>query len=408
MRLPDRPLPEQTILIHVGFHKTGTTALQSAFAAARPRLVESGVLYPGKRSSHHRAAMAATERTWGWGAQGGKAPRQGEWESLVRASTEHEGRVFISSEAFSLANAAAVDRVIERLGADRLHIVMTLRPISRLLPSSYQQYLKFGLTMRYEDWLEQAFTHRPKCPPSPNFWRRNDHVGVAKRWAERLGPDRVSLVVLDESDRGYLFRTFERLLDLPEDMLVPDRAVAKSNRSMSGPEAEMLRRINESGSDLWDWPHYEKLVRRGAVLRMVESRRPAADEPALGTPEWAVHAAQEVGRETIAGFESIGVNVYGDLATLADPIPAGQPPTDDIEIPVTAASQAVLGAISNAMSGLPIRPEDEDSVDRLDLPVVRTLTTRETATLLNRRLREAVRWRVQRARRALRPRRRKG
>ena len=54
------PLPADAILLHLGFHKTGTTALQSAFAASRPQLLEHGVLYPGRRRSHHPAAMAMT------------------------------------------------------------------------------------------------------------------------------------------------------------------------------------------------------------------------------------------------------------------------------------------------------------------------------------------------------------
>jgi hypothetical protein len=51
------PLPEGAVLVHVGFHKTGTTALQSAFASTRPELLAAGVLYPGELRSHHRAAL---------------------------------------------------------------------------------------------------------------------------------------------------------------------------------------------------------------------------------------------------------------------------------------------------------------------------------------------------------------
>lgn len=188
MHPPVPPLPERSILLHVGFHKTGTTALQSAFADIRPALSEQGVLYPGSRSAHHRATGAATGRRWGWSGEGSRRPSARYWEDLVRDATAHPGRVAISSEAFALADGATMDQIVARLGADRLQVVMRLRPIARLLPSSWQQYLKYGLKARYEDWLEQAFADPPKCPPSPNFWRRNDHVGIAERWARRLGP----------------------------------------------------------------------------------------------------------------------------------------------------------------------------------------------------------------------------
>jgi hypothetical protein len=112
MQTPTRiqPLPENTILLHVGFHKTGTTALQSAFAAARPGLSASGVRYPGPFTSHHRAAMAVTGRRWGWTGQGGRRAPTRYWNDLVRAGREHRGRLVISSEALSLADDAARPR----------------------------------------------------------------------------------------------------------------------------------------------------------------------------------------------------------------------------------------------------------------------------------------------------------
>ena len=57
-------LPPDAVLLHVGVHKTGTTAIQAALADARPELRRAGVLYPGKRKAQHRSAMAVTQRTW--------------------------------------------------------------------------------------------------------------------------------------------------------------------------------------------------------------------------------------------------------------------------------------------------------------------------------------------------------
>ena len=58
-RLPHTdPLPADAIALHIGIHKTGTTALQAALADARPELAAHGVLYPGRRTAQHGAAMA--------------------------------------------------------------------------------------------------------------------------------------------------------------------------------------------------------------------------------------------------------------------------------------------------------------------------------------------------------------
>ncbi len=401
MSVPVEPLPGGAILLHVGFHKTGTTALQSAFASTRAQLREAGVLYPGNRRSHHRAAMAVTERTWGWGTKGAHAPRAGYWESVVTASRKHDGRVMVSSEALSLAGDTHLDRIVDELGADRLHVVTTLRPFTRLLVSSYQQYLKFGVALTFAQWLEDAFANPPACRATPNFWLRNDHAGVMERWAERLGRERVRLVVLDESDRDGLFRTFEALLGLPEGLLVPDPGIGASNRSMTAAEAEMLRLVNAGGGDEWDWPAYEAGVRRGAALRMVESRRPAGDEASLATPEWAVHAGQAFGQETADRVAALGITVHGELSRLADPIPAGDPPTD-LQLPVEAAAAAVLGGVLGMMAARPSPADLDEAVelatDRASRQAIEGLTTRDTAQLLRTRLGQARRRRMARAR----------
>jgi hypothetical protein len=357
MSAPAQAVPDGTILVHAGFHKTGTTALQSALDDARIALLQADVCYPGELRSHHRAAMALTGRTWGWRGQGGRPPREAYWTQLRKEAVAHRGRVIISTESLSLADDAAIDRLIAELGAGRVHAVFTLRPFAKLLASSYQQYLKYGLDWTYPDWLEAVFRNPPKCKPSPNFWRRNDHAGVIGRWAERLGPDRVTLVVLDDRDRGALFGTFEGLLGLPAGTLVADPAAAGSNRSMTAAEAEMLRLVNAGGAREWRWAEYQDGVRRGAVLRMVEARRPGPDEPMLATPQWAVERAQAFGRETAGRVRELGVRVLGDLDQLGDPIPAGKPARTGLMLPVEAAAEAVLGGILGSLADRPSRDE---------------------------------------------------
>ena len=57
-RLAELVLPEGTILLHVGPHKTGTTAIQFAAAERRGQLAASGITYPGTMTHHSTAAMA--------------------------------------------------------------------------------------------------------------------------------------------------------------------------------------------------------------------------------------------------------------------------------------------------------------------------------------------------------------
>ena len=63
-------LPPQAVLLHIGPHKTGTTAVQSALASARPRLKTAGVLYPGR--ADHPAVQEAFNRVAGIVLESGK------------------------------------------------------------------------------------------------------------------------------------------------------------------------------------------------------------------------------------------------------------------------------------------------------------------------------------------------
>ena len=83
--LPDAPaLPANGVLLHVGVHKTGTTAIQAALADARADLKAAGVSYPGRLQAQHRAALAVLQRPWGWNTRGGAVLDRSHFDKLAR------------------------------------------------------------------------------------------------------------------------------------------------------------------------------------------------------------------------------------------------------------------------------------------------------------------------------------
>jgi len=137
--LPTAPLlPVDGLLLHVGVHKTGTTSLQAALADARPELARYGVTYPGNREAHHPAALAVLDRTWGWKDKGGKPTPRGRFEKLQSQVNDASGRIVVSSEFFCEAQVEAASKAIADLGGDRVQVVITLRNLGRLLPSSWR------------------------------------------------------------------------------------------------------------------------------------------------------------------------------------------------------------------------------------------------------------------------------
>jgi hypothetical protein len=338
---PDLLLPDGTCLLHIGPHKTGSTAVQSAFHSARTRLAEQGVVYPGRGRQPLLAVLSVTGQP---GLLGEVKPKMVHWDKLVRGIRTAEGqRVFLSSEFFAEAKDPAVERVIGDLGGPRVHVVVTLRPLHQILPSQWQQYLQNGYRMSYPEWLDGILSE-PPCTPTPGFWVRHRHDQLVARWASVAGPRNVTVIVLDQSDRLRTLRVLEAMLGLPDGFLVPQQDAA--NRSLTRAEAEMVRQINEEfKTQAWPERNYPKFMRYGAVERM-KLRAPAPDEPRIATPAWALSRAAEIGDEMAGNISALGVRVVGDISTLGK-APNGAPEVGDAApaVPVEAAAQAMLGAL---------------------------------------------------------------
>ena len=349
--LPDAvAVPPNGVLLHIGVHKTGTTAIQAALADARPDLKAAGVSYPGRLQAQHRAALAVLQRPWGWNTRGGAVIDRSHFDKLARRVSRTPGRVAISSEFFCEAPGDVAAEVVRDLGGERVHVVVTLRNMGRLLPSSWQQYLKYGLTTPYEKWLADVFA-QPGASKNmtPTFWKRHDHGDVLTRWSAAVGPENITVLVLENVDRRAMFRAFAQLLDVGPDLL-ESRMDLTSNRSMTAAEAELLVRLNKKVKKELQWDEYVRFVRRGVALGMVEGREPAADEPRLHTPDWALDAAAQRGQLAVDVIRSLGVTVLGDLDALACRVDSPPPvsPHEAGVLPVDAGVQAVMTVIEAA------------------------------------------------------------
>ncbi len=238
---------------------------------------------------------------------------------------------------------------------------LTLRPLARIMSSQWQQYVQNGLRMGYEDWLEHMLEKAPYEQPDPSFRRRHRHDRLVERWARVVGPERVTVVVVDDRDRGGLLRSFEQLLGLPAHLLrpVPDAA----NRSLTLAETEMLRNLNMEfrGNGLPD-ELYSQLVRYGAVMHMKNTCTPGPEDVKIPTPRWAVEAAAGIGAGMAERIGGAGVRVLGDSALLsAGPDRASgawgasrDEPVAEPRIAPEVAAQALYGVLA-AAAAAPVR-----------------------------------------------------
>lgn len=346
------PLPAGTRLLHIGPHKTGTTSIQGALFAAKDQLPAHGVEFPAHTRHPMEAALAACARP---AMMGDIVPTDRHWTNLVK-QVEATGRrtSVVSSEFFADAeDEATVARIVGQLGGDRVHVLVTLRPLARIMPSQWQQYVQNGLRMGYEDWLRHMLRKAPYEQPTPSFWRRHGHDRLVERWAAVVGPQRVTVVVVDDRDRDGLMRTFEALLGLPENLLqpVPDTA----NRSLTLAETEMLRNLNKEfrGNGLPD-ELYSRLVRNGAVMHMKNACSPTPRDVKISTPAWAVEAAAARAAGMAERIARTGVRVLGDPALLSVVPTSPAPASGEARIAPEVAAQALYGALAAAAEG-PVR-----------------------------------------------------
>lgn len=343
-----RTLADGVRLLHIGFRKCGTTALQQALRAARRDLAGHGVTYPGRELNHTAAALAVTGRTNGWVSLGAKPRTREKWDQLVAdvGDLGVDQRAVIDSEFFDVADEATIRTVADGLGGERVHVLATVRPLTQVLPSAWQQNVQFGARRSYQEWLEVVLDGDESIKTHRGFWERHSHGDVLSRWAGVLGSDRVTLVVLDESDRQLPFRTVDTMLGVPPGTLpyLPQRA----NRSLTGAEAELIRRVNVQllSQDI-TWEEYSEWIRRGAAHQMWWKRTPGPEEARIRTPRWAQERAAEITADLPERIRALGIEVVGDLTKLATPMPpAGddEPAEDLATVPIDAAVQALLGA----------------------------------------------------------------
>ena len=337
-------MSEKRLIIHPGFHKSGTTALQESFALNRPLLRENGIFYPPIGSkAHHRVAWALTQRPWGWNRRGGERTPEKYWDRMAsRINGAKEETVILSSEFFSEIDSERIRKIRSEIKGRDIQILFTLRPLAKLLPSSYQQYLKYGITIEYEDWLHAILDKPGESKVSPTFWKRHSHGKVVARWVDIFGKSNVTLLIVNEAQPTFLFDEINKFLNLPTGSL--NAAPSGSNRSLTMEEISLLLELNRQFPKERVWDEYEVFVRAGYIRHLTDHVPPAADKARLLTPQWAVDKANELGKVIQKELLGTGVKIIGDVDSLGNSVvPIGTSSyTDSIDIKTVAAAMMVF------------------------------------------------------------------
>jgi hypothetical protein len=318
-----KALPANSIMLHIGAHKTGTTSLQAALFAASKQLEEQGVINlvaDGDETAN--PAARAVQRLPSSGSAGAPVDYN-VWTTLVRQAQAHPNQlVSISAEAFAVSESLVIKQIVNDLGLDRLQVVITLRPLGKILPSQWQQDLHGAwLSVEFEEWLRQTLKEaRPIKKIGPlqvphQFWFRHRHDALLQRWIDAVGRDRITLVVADDQRKSSLLEHFEKLLSLSAGTLTSTGITR--NQSMTLPEMQIMQRYGEllESSELG-----KKIVaqsRYHKALRILRKMRPENENDArLIVPAWSYERVSEIQHEVVERMQASGVAVIGTLNQL--------------------------------------------------------------------------------------------
>ena len=347
-------MPKQLIL-HVGFHKSGTSALQETFAAQREQLKGAGVLYPSiGRKAHHRIAWALTQKAWGWKKRGGEVTSFKHFTRMARSiNSSKSSKIVLSSEFFSELTPEKIQVIASSIKNRQVKVLFTLRPLAKLLGSSYQQYLKYGTKADYVEWLHSVLDEPGVSKINPTFWQRHMHGDVIARWVEVFGKDNVTVLIADEQRPEFLFESLDNYLGLEPGFLKPQ--VTGSNRSLSLEEVSLLLELNRRFPKDREWNEYLVFIRNGYVRQLTDHVSLKEGSKKLLTPGWAVAKANELATGSKLKIQQLGVEVYGDLMSLVTAsVPEGEPEyATSIDIQIVA--QAMLGFDKTLAKKVPFR-----------------------------------------------------
>jgi hypothetical protein len=312
------------VYLHIGAPKSGSTYLQGVLHTNHGALADAGLLVPGEHADHFRLMMRATGRD-------AELPRSkaGErtWDRVFAEISNWLGSAVVSHEMLCIASAEQARTVIDAVEPAEAHVVYTVRDLARTLPSEWQQAVRGGLTLRFDDYVSAV---RDGAADAAPFASMHDVPAVLARWGRRLDPKQVHVVTVPQagSDPDVLWARFAQVVGVP-----PEAASARgqrANESLGAVEAELLRRVNVAVRGVMD-PDDPRLVpwlRRNVALNLL-ARRTGQQRFALRPADfdWVVDRAQRTG----AALAASGYDIVGDLSELVPAVvPADGPQPDDV------------------------------------------------------------------------------
>lgn len=310
--------------LHIGPRKSGTTYLQNAMVEGDALLRAAGLMYPQRGVTgalglnHETVLLDASSMTPG--------PRA---KAVRVALRRTKADVVLSGEAVATLTPSAAARLVSYLEVDEIHVIITARAISRVLPSTWQQGVRNGRLATFTTFLGSTVRHdeeRMAQPdtwqedPTQDFWRSQAIAELAERWRGICDDVTVVTVPVDDSSPMTLWQRFLAALGI-DSRTHPDLealAPAPRHEGISASEALLLREImvqlDHSGMEFDERGWWAR-----RLVNEVFQQRPSRGPRLTLPPEYWTKAAQWADRDVV-GLQALvacgRIQLIGDVSDL--------------------------------------------------------------------------------------------
>lgn len=304
------------VYLHIGAMKSGTTLLQRVLIENRDLLSSQGYLFPGATwKSQVRAAQDLTRAIPDDPVLHEEAT--GAWDSLAEEIRDHRGTAsIVSMEFLTHASSAQACAAVAHLAPAEVHVIVTVRDATRVIPSQWQTSIRNKGTESWEDFrtgVRGATGLRARLglfsnPVAAKFRRIHDMPSVLAAWGKAVPPERLHVVTVPASsvDPSLLWRRFAGVVGL-DPALGSDFEPA--NESLGYASTELLRRVNLELDDV-ALHDYHAIVRENLARKVMSPLSQQESRPRLD------RATFEFGLDwnsrTRDGVEAAGAQLVGD------------------------------------------------------------------------------------------------
>lgn len=336
------------LYVHVGLQKTGTSYLQSVFWASTAQLAAQGLdLVPATVRDTFWLMLDVRGRYDPDLDPAGVAGALDRFPGQLAASAAP--RALLTEESLAPATDEQINRLISAAASHEVHVVVTVRDLSRQIPSSWQQRLQAGSDEPLAAYLKRL--RRTYDDETSGAWRQKDVAGVLERWGRHVPPERIHVVTVPPagSDPDLLLERFCRVLEVDPEPL--DTSSPRPNEALGHVAAEVLRRVN-AGID-------QDLRKRRALYGPVGKRwfsREVLDGQAgqrVRMPAELEPWLREVSQQQVDALRAGGYDLVGDLDDLLpdpDAFTTDDPEASDAEV-AAEATRALAAVLTARLEG---------------------------------------------------------